>query len=261
MKKSTRSSINIRSFAALVSLCACAALPQAVAAPMPITHVYVIQVSAPNNHAFREGVKAWHKCLWANGDRAPSLVYDAASGDLSRYAILNPHHTWGGMDRTMPGGKACRALFTTAVMPYVESAYSEITQLSPKATYMPTEDPQPAPMLWVVAFRVKADGFDRFNAGLEQFAAAAAKTHWEGTFSGYDVIGAGQGGADFLLVWPNKNWADVGSDPSPTAKQMMQSVYGKSRAQAMRMRWAGSVAESWSDGWIYDKRLSYPSHK
>lgn len=261
MKNPTRGSKYIRLFAVLAALCTCAAGGQSVAAPMPITHVYLVQVSAPNNHAFREGVKAWHKCLWANGNRAPSIVYDAVSGDLSRYAILNPHHTWGGMDRTMTGGKACHALFNTAVMPYVESAYGEVTQLSPKTTYMPTQDAQPAPMLWVIAFRLKAGGFDRFNAGLEQFAAAAAKTHWEGTFSGYDVIGAGQGGADFLLVWPNKNWADVGSEPSPTAKQMMQSVYGKSRAQAMHRRWVSSIAETWSDGWSYDQGLSYPAHK
>lgn len=261
MKNPTQSSKYVGSVLAIATLCGCAALQPAAAAAMPITHVYIVQVSAPNNHAFRQGMKAWHKCLWAQGDRSPSIVYDAASGDLSRYAILIPHHTWGGMDRTMPGGKACRALFTAAVLPYVQAAYGEITQLSPKTTYMPEPNPQPAPMLWVAAFRIRIGESRQFEEGLAQFAAAARKTHWEGHFSGYDVIGAGEGGADFLLVWPNKNWADVGTQPSPSARQMMDAVYGKARAQAMHKRWAESITDAWSDGWSYDKGLSYPSQK
>lgn len=226
---------------------------------MPITRVYIVQVSAPNDHAFRAGVKAWNKCLRASGNRAPSVVYDAVTEDLSRYAILYPHRTWGGMDRSMPGGKPCRALFRAAVTPYVGSAYSEILQLNPKITYMPTENPQPAPMLWVVGMRIKAGASHRFHAGLEQYAAAAAKTHWDKHFSGYEVIGAGRGGEDFLLVFPNKNWADMGTEPTPSAQQMMDSVYGASRARAMHKRWDRSIDESWSDGWRYDKGLSYPA--
>lgn len=91
----------------------------------------------------------------------------------------------------------------------------------------------------------------------KKYTAAAAKTHWEGHFSGWDIQGAGQGAEDFVLVWPNKNWADIGHDPSPSIKQMMASVYGKKAAAAIHEDFVTSLADSWSDAWSYEKDLSY----
>ncbi len=87
-------------------------------------------------------------------------------------------------------------------------------------------------------------------------AAAADKAHWEGHFAGYDINGAGQGGEDFVLVWPNKSWADVGQDPSPSAKDLMSSAYGKAAAEANHQKLLGAIAEHWSDAWSYDKDLT-----
>ncbi|MGH8317069.1 MAG: hypothetical protein ACREUL_03705 [Steroidobacteraceae bacterium] len=91
---------------------------------------------------------------------------------------------------------------------------------------------------------------------MAKFAAAAAKIHWEGHFAGYEIAGAGQGGENFVLVWPNKSWAEIGHDASPSTKDMMNSVYGEATAGAIHQKFLGAIAEFWSDGWSYDKDLS-----
>jgi hypothetical protein len=103
--------------------------------------------------------------------------------------------------------------------------------------------------------RIAGQGHN-FHAALEKLAAAAAKKHWEGHFAGYDVMGSGEGGEDFLMVWPNKNWADAGTETKLSAKDMMYSVYGKSAAETNRRRFVQTIAEDGSDVWSYDKQLS-----
>ncbi len=223
-------SLSLRSYTSLAAIAAltaaCWGLPRTAVAASA-TRVYVVEVSWAKDHAFREGVMAWHSCELANGQRLKELVYDAETGDMSRYAFLEGYSSWAGMDQKNPAAKACAALFRAGVLPNIKAAYSEVMQENPKITWMPAADPGGAPpRRGGTALRLQPGQGDDFHAGLEKLAAAAAKTHWEGTFTGYDVMGAGAGGEDFLLVWPNKNWADAGTDPKPSIKQMMYSVYG-----------------------------------
>jgi hypothetical protein len=248
----------VSSLAALAALTAASGVPALAA---PVTRVYIVAVSAPKDHAFREAVMAWDACQRANGSRSTVRVYDADTGDVGRYAFLQTHASWADMDHKNPAGKACAALFRTGVMPNITAASSHLTQISAKVTYMPGGDPGPAPMLWVNAYRIKPGQGHSFHAALEKLAAAAAKKHWEGHFAGYDVMGSGEGGEDFLMVWPNKNWADAGTEAKPSMKDMMYSVYGKSAAKANRRRFEDSIAEDWSDVWSYDKELSVTPEK
>ena len=65
-------------------------------------------------------------------------------------------------------------------------------------------------------------------------AAAADKTKWYATWDAMGIIAGGRGVADYHMVWPNKSWAEMGEDPSPSAKAMMEHVYGKAAALANR---------------------------
>lgn len=55
---------------------------------------------------------------------------------------------------------------------------------------------------------------------------------------------------------PNKNWADIGQDPSPSVKDMMNGVYGAASAQSLHQAFLATIAEHWDDAWSYDKDLS-----
>ena len=238
-----------------VVLTASVGLAQA-ADSMAITHAFIVSVPAAHDHAFNVGVKAWEKCLKDHGRKEATMAYDAATGDMSRYLFLNEYSTWGGMDAHDPADKACMATFETAVLPHVGAAFSEVAMLNAKASYMAAGDTEPAPMIWVDAYRIKAGQGPAFHEGLRQFAAGAAKTQWQGHFAGYDIAGSGQGGEDFVIVWPNKSWADSGQDPSPSGDNMMAKVYGMAAAESMHQQFLASIAEHWSDAWSYDKDLS-----
>ncbi|HEX3844348.1 MAG TPA: hypothetical protein VHV80_08305 [Steroidobacteraceae bacterium] len=227
------------------------------AGPAAVSRVFIVVVPPAQDQAFNQGIKDWNKCLHDHGSTQTALAYSAVTGDLDRYLFVEEHSSWADMDNHDPAGKACGPIFVSEVLPHAGQAFSEISVLNPKATYMPGGDPDPAPMLWVNAYRIKVGQAEAFGEVMAKFAAAAAKTHWQGHFAGYDVEGAGEGGLDFALVWPNKNWADIGQDPTPSIKDMMDSVYGKAASRAMHAKYAAAIDAQWADTWSFEKDLSY----
>jgi hypothetical protein len=238
-----------------VVLAASVGLAQA-ADSMSITRVYVVEVPAAQDHAFNVGMKAWEKCLRDHGTKQATYAYSAETGDMSRYLFLNGYSAWGGMDAHEAADKACMGTFGTEVLPHVGAAFSEVAMLNAKESYVAADDPSPAPIIWVDAYRIKPGQDTAFSDGMQKFAAGAAKSHWDAHFAGYDIAGAGQGGEDFVLVWPGKSWADIGQDPSPSADDMMAKVYGMAAAESMHQRYLAAIAEHWSDAWSYNKDLS-----
>jgi hypothetical protein len=231
------------------------------AEPPSVARLYFVVVPPAQNVAFSEGIRTWEQCLRDHGGKQRFVTYAAETGNLDRYLFLEQYGAWSGMDNHDPGEKACAPTFRSEVLPHFDQGFSEIAQLDSKATYMPGGDPDPAAMMWIDAFRIKPGQTDAFDGALAKFTAAAAKTHWPGHFAGYDIAASGQGAESFLLVWPNKSWADIGRDPSPSVKRLMANVYGKAAARANHERFIASVAEEWSDVWSYDKNLSYTPDK
>jgi hypothetical protein len=227
------------------------------ASPAAVVRVYVGIVPPAQGSAFAAGLKAWEKCLSDHGSRQRLVTYAAQSGDLGRYMFLEDHEAWAGMDKDDAANTACAPEFRTEVASYLSQGRSEIAVLNAKESYLPEGDPDPAAMLWVEAYRLKPGYGEAFSEAFAKYAAAAAKIHWQAHFGGYDIQGSGKGGEDFVLVSPNKSWADLGADPMPSPKQMMESVYGKAAARAVRGKFEGAIAEEWSDIWSYDKDLSY----
>lgn len=221
-----------------------------------ITRVYVVEVSPAQAHAFDAGIKTWNKCLRAHGAKEATYVYEAETGDLSRYLFLQGYSSWGGMDMHDPAGKACQSIFFTSVQPRASRAFSEVAVLNAKESYLLAGDPGPSPMMWAYAYRIKSGQDAAFSDVVAKVAAAAAKIHWSTYFAGYDIEGAGQGGENFVLVLPNKSWAEVGREPSPSVKDMMSQVYGEAAAGAMMQKFDNALADSWSDAWSYHKDLS-----
>lgn len=239
-----------------VLLAAVLAAAQAAAAA-PVTRVFVVEVPPAQDQAFNQGLKSYEKCLRERGARHATYVYDSETGDTDRYLFLEHYGAWGGMDSRDPAGKACRSVFDSDMLPHFSRSFSEIAVLNAKDTYMPGGDADPTPIMWVEAYRIKVGKADDFRDALGMLAGAAAKAHWDAHFSGWDIDGAGQGGEDFVLVWPNRSWAEVGHDPSPSAKDLMTSTYGKAAAEANHQKFLGAIAEHWSDAWSYDKDLSF----
>lgn len=247
--------MKIRTFVPSI-LAASMALAQAAGAAAVI-RVFVVVVPPAQDQAFSQGIKDWNKCLHDHGSRHTALVYSAVTGDLDRYLFLDEHGTWADMDNHDPAGKACAPTFISEVLPNAGHAFSEIAVLNSRDSYMPGDDPDPSPMLWVDAYQIKPGRMEAFGDVMAKFAAAAAKTHWQGHFGGYDIEGSGQDAEDFVLIWPNESWADIGRDHTPSVEDLMGSVYGKAAARGMQAKYAAAIAAHWSEGWSYEKGLSY----
>jgi hypothetical protein len=240
-----------------VLLAASIGLAQAAgSAPAAVTRVYLIQVPPAQDHAFSAGIKTWESCMRSHGVKQATYVYDAETGDVTRYLFLNEYGAWGAMDTHEPAAKECRDVFSADVIPHVGNAYSEVAELDAKATYMPASDAAPAPLLWVDSYRIKPGQAQNFRDAVEKFTAAAAKTHWASHFAAYEINGAGQGGEDFVMVWPHKSWAQVGQEPTPSIEDLMIRAYGRTAAKANHGKVLKAITEHWSDVWQYDKDLS-----
>ncbi len=256
--------LTLRSFSVLLvaTLAARAATSAAArAAPTPVTRVYTVVVSQANDHAFRQGVKDWNHCLQTHGAHHAIQAYDAETGNLGRYLFVVTYPDWAAMDQHGAAGKDCQGTFEKSVSAYVSRVTSHLDVSAPKMSYYPGGDVVKAPMLWVTHFRVKPGHWRQFKGGIEKFAAAAAKTHWQGHFLGLMALGTGRNGYNFIVVWPNQNWADVGTQPKPSQEAMMNGVYGKAVARMLDHAVGHSIADMWSDIWKYDAALTYTPGK
>lgn len=217
---------------------------------------YDIIVPPPQDHAFREGMKHWEKCMRDHGSSQAIYAYDAETGDQSRYAFLVPHASWAEIDQHTAAGKACRDTFVRSVLPHFAGGVSAILQVNGKATYDPDNASPTTPLWWVSEYRIKPGKYHEFLGIAHAFAAAAAKTGWEVHFTGYEVMGGGKGSPQFLLAFPNKSWAEVGMKPNPSTRKMMGGVYGKAAAAALFHKLFHVIRDQWSSIWSYDKELS-----
>ena len=245
-------------WAAAAALGAVVASPARAAQPEAVTKIYVLEVPPAMDGAFRKGVQTWEKCLEAHKAAFTLHAYDAESGDLGRYAFIEAHRSWGDLDTHDPAGKACNATFRENILPHFTQGSAEFAQPTAKISYTAGDDPDSAaPIVWVDALRFKPGHERDYIAYASKFAAAAAKMHFNQPYEGYEVFGSGHGGESLLLVGAGKTWAEIGADPVPDPDKMMEEVYGKKVAKALREEATASIAEHWADAWSYDKELTY----
>lgn len=218
---------------------------------------YQVIVPPPRDHAFREGMKHWERCLRDHGSSQTIYAYDAETGNQSRYAFVVPHSSWAELGQHTAAGKACQDTFDRSVAPHVTGVVSVIRQADPKASYDPDNSPATTALWWVEDYRIKPGKYRQFLGIAHAFAAAAAKTSWQVHFKGYEVIGGGEGSPQFMLVFPNKSWAEAGMKPNPSTRKMMNSVYGKTAAAALSHNLHRLIRDDWGSLWSYDKDLSW----
>ncbi len=65
------------------------------------------------------------------------------------------------------------------------------------------------------------------------------------------------GTPDFILTWSAKDWADYSMDINPPFWKMVENVYGKKEAVALRKTMNDSVKESSSHIDSYNADLTY----
>jgi len=221
-----------------------------------VSRFYMVEVAPAQDQAFQAGMKTWLKCLHEHADTRSLWAWSAETGDLGRYVFESDTRTWAGIDERSPAGKACSGDFNTDVMPHVSKAVSWVARDMPKLSHDAAKGAIPA-YVFVANIKLKPGQGPAFEEALGKFAAAANKSKWEGYWFTQQVVAGGHGAPDYNMVWPNKSWAEIGQDPSPSAKAMMESAYGKAGATANRKQYLDAVEHSWSSIYRFDKELSY----
>lgn len=229
---------------------------QAAAVSGTVTAIYVFEVPPSQARGFVTHLKNLIGCIKSRADHSFTALTYTKMSERDVYIIVEPYRTWAALKghRHDPAEGACVAMGLH--LANFTKATGEIALINPALSYM-ADDSNPAPMLWVIAYRVKPGQRANFVDSQERFASAAAKVHWDAHFTGYDVYGAGRGGPTFLYVSPENSWTALVQNANSSAEHMMESAYGKAAAQTTYRKFADSVAEEWSDVWSLDKDLSY----
>lgn len=227
-----------------------------------IVRDYTDTVAPSDQQAYEAGIKSYNQCLAQHGFKYTWTSWVHETGDVYSYSYVTDPMTWAGFDAMHEAGKACDATFRTQVNPHLKGETSVFMQGDPELGNLPDNALGTPALIEVTYFKLKPGQRQAFMDAAKKIYAAAKKSRWEGRSILNEVIDGGDGAPDFLLVSPAKNWADLGKELDPTLWKMLENVYGKADADALRKTLRDAIQESPSHVDSYNAELSYrPSGK
>ncbi|HZW51345.1 MAG TPA: hypothetical protein VFF05_05770 [Rudaea sp.] len=222
-------------------------------------------VAPANQEAYEAGVKAYNQCMKDHGFKYTWGAWNHETGNVYTYSYVAGPYTWADFDTMHTTGKACDATWRKQANPHLKEETSAFMVSQADMSYMPKDadkDPPPA-MIGVVYFHLKNghDAHEAFTSAVKKIAAGAAKSNWSGHFQTDEINYGGEGAPNYIVVFPNKNWADVGMEANPSLWKMMENVYGKAEAAAIRKSLNDSIEKSSSHIDSYNADLTYTAPK
>lgn len=216
-------------------------------------------VTPAEQQAYVAGSKAFNQCLRQHDFKYNLTAWTHETGDTYSYSYVTDPVPWATFDAMDAAVKACLPVIGSQVNPHLKSETSAFMQVMPELSHRSGRKAAPPPLIEVTNFTLKPghQAVETFMAAAKKIAAAAAKSNWPHEYQIVRLVDAGDGAPDFSLVTPDKNWADVGTEPDPGVWKMVESVYGKSDAAAIRQSINDVVARQSSHVDSYNAELSY----
>ena len=222
-----------------------------------VSRMWLAEVTPAQDQAFREGIKTYAQCLHQHGARQTVWAWSAQTGDVGRYAFVVDAKTWAGLDFMDPADKDCDPVFNTSVLPHTGKWTSWVAERMPKLSHMAADGEAVPAFAYVYNVRIKPGHGPALMQAMEKYASAARSSKWQGQWFVRQNSGGGRGMSDFSIIWPNASWAEIGKEPNPSLKAMMEKAYGKAQAAAIRKQFMDAIAEQWDGVWRASKELSY----
>ena len=222
-----------------------------------VSRMWLAEVTPAQDQAFREGIKTYAQCLHQHGARQTVWAWSAQTGDVGRYAFVVDAKTWAGLDFMDPADKDCDPVFNTSVLPHTGKWTSWVAERMPKLSHMAADSEAVPAFAYVYYVRIKPGHGPALMQAMEKYANAARNSKWQGQWFVRQNSGGGRGMSDFSIIWPNASWAEIGKEPNPSLKAMMEKAYGKAQAAAIRKQFMDAIAEQWDGVWRSSKELSY----
>lgn len=198
---------------------------------------YTDTITPASQDAYEAGVKAWNQCLHEHGSKYAWAAWNHETGNVYSYSYVTGPHTWADFDAMKEVGKACDATWRKMANPHLKGETSAFLVLQPDLSHGPAPAGGPQPAFIDVTYVTLKNGHQAhvtFTDVAKKIAAAAAKTNWDGHYSLLQVRGGDDGAPDYIVVSPDKSWAEVGADANPPLWKMVEGAYGKSEADSMR---------------------------
>jgi hypothetical protein len=229
-----------------------------------VIRAYTDTVAPADQEAYEAGVKSYNQCLGQHGLKYSWVALVHETGDTYQYSYLSAPSTWGAFDAMHTASKACDQTWRTAANPHLKGETSAFMLQMPELSHMSGEAGMTSPLMDVIFFKLKPghEVSEAFTNAAKQVAAAAEKTHWSTHYMFVKVQDGGEDAADFILLIPAKNWADLGADPNPPVWKMVENAYGKPTADSVRKSLDDATQSSSSHIDSYSADLTYmPAHK
>ncbi|HEV7122056.1 MAG TPA: hypothetical protein VGN24_01350 [Rhodanobacter sp.] len=222
-------------------------------------------VAPAQQQAYEAGLKAYNQCLHEHGLKYSQVTVTHETGDTYKYSTVTGPYTWADFDAMDVAAKPCDATWRAQSNPHLQSETSVFMVDQPELSHMPTgwEKQAPPAFLDIIYETLKPghDASEAFTMTVKKIAAAAAKSQWPYYFRVMRVQGGGEGSPDYVLVLPQKNWADYGAEASPSLWKMVEGVYGKDDAAALRKSFNDAVEHQSSHVDRTNMDLSYIAGK
>jgi hypothetical protein len=201
-----------------------------------VTRMYRDIVEPSHQQAYEAAVKNYNKCLGQHGVKYSWQAWGHETGNTYMYSYAAGPYAWSDFDTLRDTAKVCDETWRTEANPHLQGEISVFLIGMPELSRVPTDKNAKPALLNVTLFTVKPsrEADDAFIDGMKKITAAAAKSKWSGRYMLYKTKGGDKGVADYIILSPYKNWAEYGAGSDPSVWTMLEGVYGKSDADALR---------------------------
>jgi hypothetical protein len=210
-----------------------------------VMRIYTDSVAPPDQVAYEAGVKDFNKCLSIHGFTYAWTAWLHETGDTYQYSYVSAPLSWSAFDAMREQGKACLAAWQGSANPHMKGEISSFAKVMPELSHMTQAMGATAPLMEVTFFKLKPghEAVQTFIDEVKKISAAAEKSGWANHYMMSQVMDGDHGAPDYILLSYSTSWADFGKQSDTPVWTMVEGVYGKEAAAAMRKSINGAVQE------------------
>jgi hypothetical protein len=204
--------------------------------PTLVLREYSDVVAPSEQAAYEAGIKAYNQCLGEHDFKYSWTAWVHETGDTFSYSYTTDPLPWAAFDAMQAAAHACDPVLRSSVNPHLKSETSGFTETLPELSHLP-EGPR-ANQLFLEVNDIKLkpghEPQETFVDVMQKVTAAAEKTHWNYHYAISAVRDTGSNTPNFILAISSRSWAELGKEPETPMWAMVEKVYGKDDALALR---------------------------
>jgi len=226
--------------------------------PGNIVEMWVIHAS--DSAGFEEALKAHMPVRKANNDPYGWQTFTNGTGDdLNTYYIRHCCFSWNdrdAYDTWEAANPAVQEDWNSKVHPHVASYEHHFEEMDFENSYWP-DGSEPVKFVGVTTYKIKADGWQAFNAAKDELSQIAINNGWASDGRRWAWVWSVDGKPTVGLAIPFENYADM-TDPDPSYFEFLSGQIGPEEAAAKFEAFTAATRGSSYQIYTYRPDLSTP---